>query len=158
MKEEDIELLRAQLKLLQRRLREEALPVTGLSLTAARVLGAVARAPEDAQPRQLGERLAMTAPNVSAALRELEAAHMVTRGKDPSDGRRVRIALTDHGRKTVAHSRRERDTWLGQAIEALLDEAEQQQLSAAGQLMERLAGYRPPAPPPGPPPALPPAS
>ncbi|MCO5998918.1 MarR family winged helix-turn-helix transcriptional regulator [Actinoallomurus rhizosphaericola] len=147
MREDEIERLRTRIKLLQRRLRQEALPVTGLSLTAARVLGAVARAPEEAQPRQLAERLTMTGPNVSAALRELEAAHLISRARDPLDGRKVRIVLTSGGRETVARSRRERDSWLGQAIHALLDEDEQQQLSAAGELLERLAGYQPPAPP-----------
>ncbi|UOZ04875.1 MarR family winged helix-turn-helix transcriptional regulator [Amycolatopsis sp. WQ 127309] len=143
MRDDEIERLRTQLKLLQRRLRQEALPVTGLSLSAARVLGAVARSPEDAQPGNLAEQLTMSAPNVSAALRELDAADMIARTKDPGDARKVRIVLTTHGREMVARSRHERDSWLGQAITSLLDEQEQQLLLLAGNLMERLAGHQP---------------
>ena len=150
MRDEEIERLRTQIKLLQRRLRQEALPVTGLSLSAARVLGAIARTPEDAQPSRLAERLTMSGPNVSAALRELDAAKLIARAKDPDDARRVRIVLTASGRKTVARSRHERDSWLGQAIAALLDDEEQQVLRAAGELMQRLAGYQPSTPPAAP--------
>lgn len=146
MRDDEIERLRTQIKLVQRRLRQEALPVTGLSLSAARVLSAIARTPEDAQPGQLTERLTMSGPNVSAALRELAAADMIARTKDPHDARKVRIVLTAHGREIVARSRQERDSWLGQAITALLNDDEQQVLRAAGELLERLSAYEPPAP------------
>lgn len=144
MRDNEIGRLRTQFKLLQRRLRQEALPVAGLSLSAARVLGAVARSPEGAQPSSLAEQLTMSSPNVSAALRELDAAEMVARTKDPDDARKVHIILTTHGRQIVARSRHERDSWLGQAITSLLDDEEQQLLRAAGELMERLAAYQPP--------------
>lgn len=147
MRDEDIERLRGQLKLLQRRMRNEALPVTGLSLTATRVLGAAARAAEPAQPGDLTGLLQMTTSNVAAALRELEAAGLVTRARDAQDRRKVRIVLTQEGQSVVAASRRERDSWLGQAIEALLEPDEQELLRAAGDLMERLAAYEPPAKP-----------
>lgn len=144
MRDDEIERLRTQVKLLQRRLRREGMPVTGLTLTAYSVFGAIARAPEDAQPRRLAEQLTMSSPNVSAALRELTSAGLIARTKDPDDARKVRIVLTDHGREMVARSRRERDSWLGQAIAALLDDEEQKVLLAAGDLMQRLAGYEQP--------------
>jgi DNA-binding MarR family transcriptional regulator len=143
MRDDEIERLRGQFRLLVRRLRQEGMPVTGLTLTAFSVLGAIARAPEDAHPGGLAERLAMSSPNVSAALRELAAAELVARTKDPDDARKVRLVLTAHGREMVARSRRERDSWLGQAIAASLDEQEQRVLQAAGELMQRLAGYQP---------------
>lgn len=143
MRDEDIERVRGQLKLLQRRMRHEALPVAGLSLTATRVLGAAARAAAPAQPGDLTDRLQMTTSNVAAALRELEAAGLVDRAKDAQDRRKVRVVLTEEGRSVVAESRRERDSWLGQAIESLLDPDEQRLLRAAGDLMERLAAYEP---------------
>ncbi|MFE3169269.1 MarR family winged helix-turn-helix transcriptional regulator [Streptomyces sp. NPDC059224] len=147
MQDEDIQRLRGQLKLLQRRMRHEALPVTGLSLTATRVLGAAARAADPAQPGDLTGLLQMTTSNVAAALRELEAAGLVTRVRDAQDRRKVRIVLTGEGQSVVAASRRERDSWLGQAIEALLEPDEQQLLRAAGDLMQRLAAYESPANP-----------
>lgn len=147
MQDKDIECLRGQLKLLQRRMRYEALPATGLSLTATRVLGAAARAAEPARPGDLTGRLQMTASNVAAALRELEAAGLVTRTRDAYDHRKVRIVLTSQGQSVVAAIRRERDSWLGQAIENLLDPDEQEILRTAGHLMERLAAYEPSANP-----------
>ncbi|GAB3360907.1 MarR family winged helix-turn-helix transcriptional regulator [Amycolatopsis echigonensis] len=146
MRDDEIERLRTQVKLLQRRLRQEAMPVTGLTLTAFSVLGAIARSPEDAQPRRLAEQLTMSSPNVSAALRELTAADLIARTKDPDDARKVRVVLTDHGREIVARSQRERDSWLGRAISALLDDDEQKTLLAAGELMQRLAEYDQPNP------------
>jgi DNA-binding MarR family transcriptional regulator len=145
MRDGEIERLRTQLKLLQRRLRREALPVPGVSLTAARVLGASALLGEEASPRKLAEEARMTSSNVAAALRELERAGLVTREQDPADGRRVLVVVTEAGRSVVAARRRERDTWLGRAIGELLDEREQEILVAAGDLLERLAGYEPPA-------------
>ncbi len=141
MKDAEIERLRNQLGLLQRRLRQEALPTTGVSRSATRVLAVVTRSTEAPQPREVAERLEMTSSNVAAALRELEAADLVTRAKDPLDGRKARIVVTERGQAVVTRSRRERDSWLGRAIAELLDEREQQVLSAAGELIERLAAY-----------------
>ena len=104
MRNEDIERLRVQLKLLQRRMRHEALPVSGLSRTATRVLGAAARTAGPAQPGDLTGQLQMTTSNVAAALRELEAAGLVTRDRDAHDRRKVRIVLTEEGQSVVAVS------------------------------------------------------
>jgi DNA-binding MarR family transcriptional regulator len=144
VRDEEIARFRAQMLVLQRRLRRET-PVLGLSLTAIRVLNASVRLPGDPQPRHLAEDLQMTSSNVAAALRELEEAGLVARQRDPQDGRRVLVVVTDRGQAMVADRRRERDSWLGQAIGALLDENEQRALLAAGELMERLAEYVPPA-------------
>ena len=143
MRDEEIERVRNQLKLFQRRMRREALPVAGLSHSATRVLGAAARTPET-RPGDLTGTLQMTTSNVAAALRELEAAGLVTREKDTQDRRKVRIELTGQGCDVVAASRRERDSWLGQAIESLLDPEEQELLRKAGALLERLAAYESP--------------
>jgi DNA-binding MarR family transcriptional regulator len=140
VEDQDVRRFRAQMKLLQRRLRREMPPVRGLSMTALRVLGAVARLPEGSQPRQVADELQMTSSNVAAALRELEEGGFLRREKDSADARRVLLFLTGSGETLVADFRRERDTWLGRAMETLLDEDEQRLLLAAGHLMQRLAG------------------
>jgi DNA-binding MarR family transcriptional regulator len=145
VRDAEITKLRTQIALLQRRLRQEAQPIAGMSLSAFRVLAAIARTAEDSQPSRLAERLTMSGPNVSAALRELAAAGLIARTRDPADARKVRIVLTAAGQEMVARSRRERDSWLGQSIAALLDDNEQQLLRVAGDLMQRLAGYQPPS-------------
>lgn len=130
---------RAQMKLLQRRLRSEALPVQGVSRTAFQVIGAVLRLPDAPRPRQIADELRMTSSNVAAALRELEEAGYVLRRRDSTDARRVSVLVTDLGRSAVAGVRSERDTWLGGAVETLLSQDEQRTLLAAGALMQRLA-------------------
>lgn len=141
MDDADIERLRNQLKLLQRRLRREGLPAEGVSRSALLVLAAAAVAAGDVNPRLLATRLQMTSSNVAAALRELETAGLVIRFKDPHDGRKVRIQVTEQGRAVDARRRSERHSWLGRAIETQLDEHEQQLLRTAGELIERITGY-----------------
>ncbi len=113
----------------------------GLSRMALSVLAAIARLSDRPRPRDVAAELQMTSSNVAAALRELEAAGFVAREPDPGDGRGVRLHLNDSGRAAVTQVRRERDTWLGQAIERVLDEEEQRTLMLAGRLIQRLAEY-----------------
>jgi len=129
------------MKLLQRRLRQEAQPVQGVSRTALQVLGALVRLPEGAQPGQLGQELSMTSSNVAAALRELETAALVHRRRDEADARRVLVFVTGPGHALLADVRSEKQTWLGRATTALLDQDEQRLLLAAGALMQRLAEF-----------------
>jgi DNA-binding MarR family transcriptional regulator len=143
MKDQDVRRFRAQLKLLQRRLRSEVTPVPGLSRTALQVLGAVERLPAGPQPRQVADELNMTSSNVAAALRELDDAGLIVREKDAGDARRVRLSVTPRGSAVTSTLRSERDTWLGRAVEEVLDVDEQRTLVLAGELLQRLAEYEP---------------
>lgn len=142
MTDQEVRWFRAQMKLLQRRLRSELRPVHGLSRQALQVLGVVDRLPTGAQPRLVAEELNMTSSNVAAALRELEAADLIFRRKDPGDSRRVRLSVTERGSAVVSDFRSERDTWFGRAVEAVLSPDEQRLLLAAGRLLQRLAEYK----------------
>ncbi len=128
------------MRMLGRRLRHELPPVHGVSRSAVQVLRVVSRA-EDPSPGDVAQRLRMTSSNVAAALRELECAQLVHRDRDPVDGRRVRLSLTDTGHEAVACVHAERDTWLGRAIAATLSDGELRTLLAAGELMQRLSEY-----------------
>jgi DNA-binding MarR family transcriptional regulator len=130
------------MRMLGRRLRRELPPVRGVSRSAVQVLRVVSRAPEPS-PSDVAEKLRMTSSNVAAALRELECAGLVGRVRDPEDGRRVRLSITDAGAEAVSCVHAERDTWLGRATEALLSVDEQLTLLRAGELMQRLAEYEP---------------
>ncbi|GAP60700.1 marr-Family protein [Arthrobacter sp. Hiyo1] len=83
----------------------------------------------------------MTTSNIASALRELDAGGYVTRGRDANDGRRVNVMLTDKGRTAMAHRRAKRSTHLQHAIEATLDDREQGELVAAGNLLERISNF-----------------
>jgi DNA-binding MarR family transcriptional regulator len=140
MDDDELRRFRTQMRMLGRRLRHELPSVRGVSRSAVQVLRVVARASEPS-PSDVGEKLRMTSSNVAAALRELESAGLVCRGRDPEDGRRVRLSITEAGAEAVSCVHAERDTWLGRATEALLSSDEQLALLGAGELMQRLAEY-----------------
>jgi DNA-binding MarR family transcriptional regulator len=141
MRDDEVTELRSQLKQLQRRLRREVPPGQGLSRTQVQVLRTIDQLAEQAQPSQVATELQMTSSNVAAALRELADAGLIARQRDPDDARRVRLAITDRGTSLIADFRRERDSWLGRAVEAVLTEQEQQSLLDAGRLLARLSEY-----------------
>ena len=141
MHDDDLNRLLGQLRALQRRQRRERPPVEGLSRSAVRVLGAVARSDGGAQPTQIGAELVMTSSNVAAALRELTGAGLVSRLGDEADTRRVNVTLTPAGERLVADNRATRDMWLVEAMRDLLTPGDETGLVAAGPLPERLAGY-----------------
>jgi len=143
MKDEDLHRLLGQLRTLQRRQRRERPPVEGLSQSAVRVLGVVARSEAGSQPTQIGRELVMTSSNVAGALSELTERGFVEKTADRVDTRRVNITLTPAGEQLVARDRALRDDWLAEAIQNLLTNKEEATLIAAGYILERLASYFP---------------
>jgi DNA-binding MarR family transcriptional regulator len=143
MNDDDLTRLLGQLRALQRRQRRERPPVEGLSRSAVRVLGAVARSDGGAQPTQIAAELVMTSSNVAAALRELMREGLVSRLADEADTRRVNITLTATGDRVVADARTTRDMWLVEAMRDLLTDQDEAVLVAAGAILERVAGYHP---------------
>ena len=145
MQDDEVARFRAQMRMLQRRLRSELPPVPGMTRTLLQVLRAIGRLADGSQPSQVAESLQMTSSNVAASLRELETAGLIRRQKDATDARRTLLFVTQRGAALMADFSRERDTWLGKAMAATLSEEEKQQLFAAGRLLQRLAEYEPPA-------------
>jgi DNA-binding MarR family transcriptional regulator len=140
--ESEVSGLQAQLQRLQRRLRREVPSIAGLSRSAVRALGVIARSPGGAQPGEIGDELHMATSNVAAALRELETAGFVERRRDTHDRRRAFATLTPSGADAVAEHRSLRAGWLHAAITAELDAEEQEVLRAAAGLLGRLADHR----------------
>jgi DNA-binding MarR family transcriptional regulator len=139
VRDADVERLREQIKALNRRMRQEQPAVPGLSPTELQLLAAVERADGAATPGQLAADLGMRSSNVAATLRSLEALGTVRRQGDPEDRRRTLLHTTEQGRKLVVNIRRNRRTWLREAMAQILTEEEQRLLFQAGELMQRLA-------------------
>jgi len=140
MDEVQLAQLQSAVRALHTHLQRTMPPVDGVSRTAARVLGAVARAQDDdVQPRRVADELSMTSSNVAAALRELEEAGYIERHRDHHDGRRVSVALTPRGADAVAAHRALRIEGLRATLDAALTPAEQRQLAAAVPLLDRMA-------------------
>jgi DNA-binding MarR family transcriptional regulator len=79
--------------------------------------------------------------SMAQTLAELEAAGLIERRRDPSDGRRMQVELTDEGRARVLEGRGRREDWLAAAIDAELSPAEQRTLLAAVPLLQRLSRH-----------------
>ena len=143
MSSEEVELLLAQIKLLNRRLRRERPAVEGLSTAALLVLTAATRADTPQRPGELAAELQMTTPNMAAALRALDEGGLITRQPDPGDGRKVFVHVTKRGRDIVDRTSTSRHAWLREAVEESLTERERRVLFQAGDLIERIAQYEP---------------
>ncbi len=70
---------------------------------------------------------------------ELEAAGLVSRQPDPSDGRRALVDLTAEGAVVLRADRAQREGWLAEAINQGFSEREQAVLLEAVELLRRLA-------------------
>lgn len=71
----------------------------GLTPTQAQILGTIAAASDPLGVRGIAERLALTLPTVSEALSTLVEKALVTKERDPNDGRATIVKLTAQGRR-----------------------------------------------------------
>jgi DNA-binding MarR family transcriptional regulator len=76
--------------------------------------------------------------SMGATVSALEAAGLVVGSPDPGDGRQTIWSLTPVSRRWVASFRAAREDWLFGAIRARLSPTEQEELSRAVGLLERL--------------------
>ena len=118
-----------------RRLRAEY----RFSLTQAAVL----RRLEQEGPQYIGELAAaerVRPQSMSQTLAELEAENLIMRSPDESDGRRIRVTLTQLGLEAMTQERARRDGWLSRAIAELTAE-ERGVLAGAVDLLRRLSEH-----------------
>ena len=71
----------------------------------------------------------------------LQKMGLVSGEQDPADGRQTFFSLTAVCRETLRSSRAAREDWLVRALQAQLTPREQEQLSAAVELLKRLADF-----------------
>jgi DNA-binding MarR family transcriptional regulator len=77
--------------------------------------------------------------SMAQTVADLEAAGLISRRPDPSDGRKTLVDLTEQGRRTLEADRRDRAGWLASAIERELSAAERRRLAQDLELLRRLA-------------------
>jgi DNA-binding MarR family transcriptional regulator len=77
--------------------------------------------------------------SMAQTVADLEAAGLISRRPDPSDGRRTLVDLTEQGRRTLEEDRRDRAGWLASAIERELSASERRRLVQDLELLRRLA-------------------
>ena len=142
MRDDEALRLQQQIRRLIRRQRSERPRIDGLVGRAVQVLGVVGRAVGPVQPGAIADELAMATSNVATSLRELEAIGFIARERSTDDARRVDVEITAAGEAAVTSHRASRAEWLREAADATLTEVEQQQLIAAGALLDRMATWR----------------
>lgn len=72
---------------------------------------------------------------------KLEAQGLVLRSDDASDGRRIIVAVSDHGRRALAEARTLRQDWLTARMTEDLTADEQAVLAEAVPLLQRLLAF-----------------
>jgi DNA-binding MarR family transcriptional regulator len=77
--------------------------------------------------------------SMAATLAVLSELGYLARRRDPDDGRRILISLSDLGQKTVRGVRQHRDEWLTAALANGLTEEERRTIAQAVPLLRRLA-------------------
>jgi DNA-binding MarR family transcriptional regulator len=77
--------------------------------------------------------------SMGATIAALEQRGLVARSRDPEDGRRVVLSITEQGRQVVRDRRGARTELIAQALADGFTEAERAQLRAVTPLLERLA-------------------
>ena len=129
--------LRLLIGQLMRRLREQTHPgdytwsqmsiVTRLERDGPATVSALARA-EGVRQQSMG-----------ATISALEAAGLVKGSPDPADGRQTILSLTDACRQRIKTNRAAKEDWLCRAIQTKLSSGEQKKLTAALELLKRIA-------------------
>jgi DNA-binding MarR family transcriptional regulator len=130
------EALRGTIGKLNRRLREAG-NFGEFTLSQSKVLVHLERS-GPATVTALAEAEGMRPQSMSGIVSALKAAGMIEGNPDPGDGRQTVLSLTDKCRSTVAAARAAKQDWLFRALQSKLTPAEQQQLSGAVALLDRL--------------------
>ncbi len=129
--------LRALVGRLARRLRQTSL-VGEMTLSQASVLSLLERE-GPATPGVLATKERISPQSMGAILISLEALGLVSRTPAPTDGRCLVVSLTEAGLQIIRGARRQREERLARALADNFTDEEQQVLSAALPLLERLA-------------------
>lgn len=136
----DISLFRERFTRLNKRLRQEAQnhPDTWSHML---VLSAIDQMNGTATPSKIVELENIRSSNLASLLKDLEARNLIIRKPDTEDRRRIWIELSEQGRTVLQASRKLRDEWLSEAVDACLTASERKHLEIAGLLLEKLSVY-----------------
>ncbi|HWG00317.1 MAG TPA: MarR family transcriptional regulator [Trebonia sp.] len=129
--------LRMSVGMLMRRLRqampEGELPVPEMSALSRLDRGGPASSSELARYERISPQ------SMGATIAALEQRGMVARTRDPEDGRRIVLSITETGRQVVHDRRSARTEQIARALDGGFTPAELGQLLAVAPLLERLA-------------------
>ncbi|HKS43956.1 MAG TPA: MarR family transcriptional regulator [Amycolatopsis sp.] len=90
-------------------------------------------------PKALAEAEKIQPQSLTRVLAALDRDGLISRGRDPEDGRQVLVDITDRGLQTLRAYSEQRERWLAAAMAETLTETEQDLLGMAAKLMMRVA-------------------
>ncbi|MCP2324038.1 DNA-binding MarR family transcriptional regulator [Hamadaea flava] len=130
--------LRAVFSRLRRRLRE-SYSADGITPSQTAVLIRLAKdGPATLSELAAAERV--RPQSMATTLSAMDGRGLLTRTADPTDGRRIQIALSEPGQELFADRRRASEEWLARALQERCTEEERQTVLAALAVLDRLVG------------------
>ncbi|WDF56994.1 MarR family winged helix-turn-helix transcriptional regulator [Mucilaginibacter sp. KACC 22063] len=92
-------------------------------------------------PSELAEVLRIKAQSVSQVVALLDEKGLIVRTPSDIDKRKIALTLSMKGKHLVEESRRQRDSWLTEAMNATLNKQELELLEKAVKVLEKLSDY-----------------
>jgi DNA-binding MarR family transcriptional regulator len=132
--------LYASVSLLVRRLRQLPAPGEELSPPERSALSRLDRG-GPATAAELARADQITAQAMGNTLSSLERRGLVGRDRDPHDGRRIIMSVTELGTRTVRDKRHARAQQLAKVLAERFSDAELRTLRASAELVERLGEH-----------------
>lgn len=126
---------------LHKGLRKEMTIAKGYSMTELETIGQIFKS-DGILPTELAIRTRITTQSMSQILTKLESAGIIQKTPSETDGRKKLISITDLGREMVAKTRYERDEWLKDGIENMLNEEEMKQLERTIPILTKLIEHK----------------
>jgi DNA-binding MarR family transcriptional regulator len=117
---------------------DEAMSRHGVRVGQNRVLAALWES-DGQTPGELAARVHLTTPTVVNTATRMEEAGLLTRVRDPEDGRLVRLYLTERGRDAREPVEEERRRLVEHATATLTDEERRHLRSSLEKIIERLS-------------------
>jgi MarR family transcriptional regulator, organic hydroperoxide resistance regulator len=117
---------------------DEAMSRHGVRVGQNRVLAALWET-DGLTPGELAARVHLTTPTVVNTATRMEEAGLLTRVRDPDDGRLVRLFLTEVGRSAREPVEEERRRLVERATATLTDEERRHLESALNKIVEQLS-------------------
>ena len=117
---------------------ESGLRSTGIPISQMAVLSRIIEeGPTTAAALAAGEYVTQQA--IAQSLATLEKRGLVTKSRDPGDGRKSLVSATESGRALMERIKASREAWLSRAIEAAVTPDERPALQTTIELLQRIA-------------------
>jgi DNA-binding MarR family transcriptional regulator len=117
---------------------ESGLRSTGIPISQMAVLSRIIEE-EPTTAAALAAAEHVTQQAIAQSLATLDKRGLITKSRDPGDGRKSLVSATEAGRALLEGIKASREAWLSRAIEAAVTPDERRTLEATIELLQRIA-------------------